>query len=68
MKIKRRDNIFLNCCYNCKDRQMYCHINCEKYKAFQIENEIRKNNMTEYRRNISDYINMLCKENKKYKN
>lgn len=47
---------------------MYCHINCEKYKAFQIENEIRKNNMTEYRRNISDYINMLCKENKKYKN
>ena len=47
---------------------MHCHINCEKYKAFQIENEIRKSNMTEYRRNISDYINMLYKENKKHKN
>ena len=47
---------------------MHCHINCEKYKAFQTENEIRKNNMTEYRRNISAYINMLYKENKKYKN
>ena len=58
----------MNCCYNCKDRQVHCHINCEKYKAFQTENEIRKSNMTEYRRNISDYINMLCKENKKYKN
>lgn len=47
---------------------MHCHINCEKYKAFQTENEIKRNNMIEYRRNISDYINMLYKENKKYKN
>ena len=58
----------MNCCYNCKDRQMHCHINCEKYKAFQTENEIKRNNMIEYRRNMSDYIRYLYKENNNHKN
>ena len=47
---------------------MYCHINCEKYKAFQAENEIRRNNITECRRNIYDYIKLLYKENNNHKN
>ena len=58
----------MNCCYNCKDRQMYCHINCEKYKAFQTENEIKRNNMIEYRRSMYDYIRYLYKENNNHKN
>ena len=59
----------LNCCpKDCKDRQTYCHINCKEYKIFQKENEIKRKNEREYQKNMSDYINMLYKENKRHKN
>ena len=26
-----------NCCYQCEDRHLHCHAECEKYKAFRKE-------------------------------
>jgi hypothetical protein len=31
-----------NCCYNCSERHLRCHSNCEKYKAFK--EDVRKRN------------------------
>lgn len=28
-----------NSCYNCQDRCVGCHANCEKYKQFKMERE-----------------------------
>lgn len=35
-------------CYKCEDRAVTCHSTCEKYKAFQEENQEAKVNRMEH--------------------
>lgn len=35
----------LSPCYKCKDRQVGCHSNCKRYKAFRKRIEKIKNNL-----------------------
>lgn len=33
-----------NPCFNCPDRSIWCHAECEKYKAFNEEREVVRKN------------------------
>lgn len=42
------------CCKNCENRHLYCHCDCDEYKAYKIElSEIKEHLDTE--RNLDDY-------------
>ena len=57
--------MILSPCKDCPDRHMRCHVDCEKYGQFLVENEKRKkfnmNKISEYEdtirtsKRISDY-------------
>lgn len=40
-----------NPCFNCKDRILYCHSNCKKYKEFKAQSEKEKSVIDLNRRN-----------------
>lgn len=40
-----------NPCLNCKDRVLYCHSNCKKYKDFKVQSEKEKSVIDSNRRN-----------------
>lgn len=38
----------VNSCYNCKERSIYCHADCEKYKKYLEELDVIKSNRKQY--------------------
>lgn len=48
-----------NSCLNCKERQISCHTNCNKYKEYKAYLDIIKNNKKKenlYRRGLKLWI------------
>lgn len=32
----------MNCCYQCENRHMHCHVECEEYKAYATRNAVER--------------------------
>lgn len=32
----------MNCCYQCENRHMHCHVECEEYKAYAAQNAVER--------------------------
>lgn len=53
-------------CKNCEDRMVGCHSTCEKYKAFQQENDANNKIIRENRKKENDIVSFRVEAIRKY--